>query len=373
MKRHRVPVRISWRETVEKQGLFWHTQDGRPYWDESVAYEFTAAEIDQLEAAAAEWQCMYLVAAGEIVRNGWWSDVRISPAHVPLITKSWENQEFSLYGRFDAVIDENGQPKLLEYNADTPTSLLEASVIQWHWLEQTRRHEDQFNSLHEKLIAAWKRSGLKRVHFSSFADCPEDEMTVVYLQDTAVQAGIETATIPIDQIGWNPERNAFVDQADEPMDALFKLYPWENMLCDAFARHIPGSACQFLEPPWKLLLSNKGILPILWELFPDHPSLLPAFREPELLGNTYVRKPVHSREGANVSIVENGVAVASEPGPYDDTGYIYQALARAKPHDGCWPALGLWIVDGEPAGMGIREDTSRITGNLSRFVPHWFR
>jgi glutathionylspermidine synthase len=373
MKRHRVPVRICWRDTVEKQGLLWHTQDGRTYWDESVAYEFTAAEVDQLEAAAAEWHGIYLEAAAQIVRNGWWKDVGISAEHVPLITKSWENQEFSLYGRFDAVIDETGQPKLLEYNADTPTSLLESSVIQWHWLEQTRRHEDQFNSLHEKLIAAWKRSGLKRVHFSSVADCPEDEMTVVYLQDTAMQAGIETVSIPIDQIGWNTEVNAFVDEAEEPIAALFKLYPWEGMLRDAFARYIPGSACRFLEPPWKLLLSNKGILPILWELFPDHPSLLPAFREPGPLGNSYVKKPVHSREGANITIVENGVPTITEPGPYGDTGYIYHAIARALPHDGNWPALGLWIVDGEPAGMGIREDTSRITGNLSRFVPHWFR
>ncbi len=373
MKRHRVPPRICWRDTVEGQGLLWHTQDGRPYWDETVAYEFTSAEVDILEEAAAEWHRMYLEAAAQVVRNGWWHDVGIDARDVPLITKSWEAQEFSLYGRFDAILDESGQPKLLEYNADTPTSLLEASVIQWTWLEETRRHEDQFNSLHEKLIAAWKRSGLKRVHFSSVTDCPEDEMTVVYLQDTAIQAGIETVPIAVDRIGWNTELNAFVDEDEEPIGALFKLYPWETMLKEEFARYIPGGGCRFLEPPWKLLLSNKGMLPILWELFPDHPYLLPAFRKPDPLGRSYVKKPVHSREGANVTIVENGATVASEQGPYGDSGYIYQALAKAEPLDGCRAALGLWIVDGEPAGMGIREDTGRITGNLSRFVPHWFR
>ena len=148
-----------------------------------------------------------------------------------------------------------------------------------------------------------------------------------------------------------------------------KKRPFYNMVV-AYA--LSRRDCRFLEPPWKLLLSNKGILPILWELYPDHPSLLPAFRDAAPLGSNYVRKPVHSREGANIAIIENGAPVVSESGPYGDTGSICQAIARTQPVDGNWPVLGLWIVDGQPAGMGIREDASRITGNLSRFVPHWF-
>lgn len=372
MKRHRLPPRIGWQQTVESQGLLWHSQDGRPYWDETVAYSFTAEEIDRLEECAAEWHRMCLEVAEQIVRQGWWRDVGISATDAPLITRSWEAQEFSLYGRFDAVMDESGQPRLLEYNADTPTSLLEAAVVQWHWLEAVKPGRDQFNSLHERLIAAWRRSGLQRVHFASVSDSPEDEMTVAYLQDTALQAGLECVALPVEEIGWNTELNAFVDQEEEPMHTLFKLYPWEAMLREQFAAWIPHSGTHFIEPPWKLLLSNKGLLKILWELFPDHPSLLPAFDTPGAAGLSYVKKPVHSREGANISIVENGREVASEPGPYMDSGYIYQALADTKPLDDMWPVLGLWIIDGEAAGMGIREDSRRITGNLSRFVPHWF-
>lgn len=372
MKRHRIPPRPGWQQRVEEQGLIWHTQDGHPYWDESAAWEFTAAQVDQLEATAAELHRLYLEAAGEVVRNGWWQQLGIRGEQVDLITRSWEEQEFSLYGRFDVMLDDTGQPKLLEYNADTPTSLLESAVIQWQWLEDTRPEADQFNSLHERLIAAWQRSRARRVHFSAMEDSPEDETTVLYLQDTAIQAGLETAQIAISRIGWNSELEAFVDEEEEEITTLFKLYPWEGMLQDAFARFIPQSRCRFIEPAWKLLLSNKGMLPVLWELFPDHPALLPAYRDPYALGRNYVKKPVHSREGANVTIIENGVTVASAEGPYGDTGHIYQAIARSAPQDGHWPALGLWIVDGEPAGMGIREDTARITGNLSRFVPHWF-
>jgi len=33
------------------------------------------------------------------------------------------------------------------------------------------------------------------------------------------------------------------------------------------------------------------------------------------------------------------------------------------------PVIGCWMIDGTPAGMGIRED-GPITGNGARFVPH---
>ncbi len=58
-----------------------------------------------------------------------------------------------------------GPAKLLEYNADTPTSIFEAAVFQWTWLEQAierniiPKRADQFNSIHERLIDAWKKLG----------------------------------------------------------------------------------------------------------------------------------------------------------------------------------------------------------------------
>jgi glutathionylspermidine synthase len=73
---------------------------------------------------------------------------------VPLIREAWAAQPPSLYGRFDLAWSGTGPPKLLEYNADTPTSLVEAAVAQWYWLEQVHPGGDQFNSLHERLVEA---------------------------------------------------------------------------------------------------------------------------------------------------------------------------------------------------------------------------
>ena len=89
---------------------------------------------------------------------------------------------------------------------------------------------------------------------------------------------------------------------------------------EAFGASLPGASTQFVEPPWKAILSNKGILPLLWAMFPGHPNLLPAYFEDDAkaaeLGASYVRKPLYSREGANIDLVVGGNAVDRDAGPY---------------------------------------------------------
>jgi glutathionylspermidine synthase len=157
------------------------------------------------------------------------------------------------------------------------------------------------------------------------------------------------------------------------VEHCFKLYPWEWLWQEEFGKHLATDCIRFIEPAWKMLLSNKGLLSILWELFPEHPNLLPAYEVAAPLGDCYVRKPKLSREGSNVTWVEGGVALEETPGDYGREGYVYQAMAPLANFGGQCPVLGLWVVEHEAAGLGIREDTSRITGNLSRFVPHFIK
>lgn len=142
---------------------------------------------------------------------------------------------------------------------------------------------------------------------------------------------------------------------------------------EEFGQHLSQEPVQFLEPAWKMLLSNKGLLPVLWEMFPQHPNLLPAYESPDRLAGTYIRKPKLSREGSNVCRVEGGTVTAETSGEYGEEGFVYQQIAPLGDWDGNHAVMGVWMVDHEAAGLGIREDTSPITGNLSRFVPHYFR
>lgn len=372
MKRHVCEPRNDWRARVEQVGLTYHSHEHGPYWDEAACYEFSAAEIAALEAAANTLHHLCIEAAEAVIQNAWWTRLGIPAVAVPAILDSWERDDFSLYGRFDLSYDGSTPPKLLEYNADTPTALVEASVAQWFWLRETRPAADQFNSIHERLIEAWRRWAGQTIYFSSIKDSPEDEMTVLYLRDTCEQAGGLTKSVFIEDIGWDQNAKRFVDRENQPMERCFKLYPWEWLWHEAFAPHLTSEPVRFIEPMWKMLLSNKGLLPILWELFPGHPNLLPAYETATPLGNRYIRKPRLSREGANVTWVEGGMVLEENGGDYGEEGYVYQAVADVPEFAGHRPVLGVWVVDHEAAGLGIREDTRRITGNLSRFVPHFF-
>ncbi len=373
MRRHRRQPRPAWRDQVEEIGLTYHTHDEGPYWDESACYEFDAAQIDRLERAARELHHRCIDAAGQVIARGWWDRLAIPGAAIPAILRSWERDDFSLYGRFDLAFDGRTPPKLLEYNADTPTALVEAAVAQWFWLQDTHPDADQFNSLHERLIEAWRRWAGTTIHFSAVRDNPEDEQTVLYLRDTCLQAGVATAAVHIEDLGWDASRRRFIDLELRPVTHCFKLYPWEWLWAEEFGAHLAHDSVQWIEPPWKMLLSNKGLLPVLWELFPGHPNLLPAYDTAAALPERHVRKPKLSREGANVTWFEGGTAVEETGGDYGHEGFVYQAAAELPEFEGHRPVCGVWIVDHEPAGLGIREDTRRITGNLSRFVPHFFR
>ena len=373
MRREERTPRRDWPQRVEDLGFHFHSIDGT-YWDERACWRFSADEVDTLEAATAELHARCLEAVERVVSRGDYARLRIPEAFHALVERSWRDADPTLYGRFDLAWDGTGAPRMLEYNADTPTALLEASVVQWYWLQDVKPSADQFNSIHEKLIARWEAMRARlpaagRVHFTAAAGSPEDQGTLDYLRDTATQAGIEAVAIDVADIGWDGAR--FVDLEERTIGALFKLYPWEWMVREEFGAHLLRRGLTVVEPAWKMLLSNKAILALLWEMFPGHPNLLAASLEAGALTGDVVKKPLYSREGANVAITAGGRTLEA-PGEYGEEGFVWQAyapVARAGPH---YAVIGSWVVGDAPAGIGIREDATPITRNTSRFVPHYF-
>jgi glutathionylspermidine synthase len=205
MRRLTISPRKDWQQRVERVGLTFHTLDnGAPYWDESAYWEFSSAEIDRLEAATAEVQRLALAAGDTILAEDRLAAMGIPAIAAEAIRAAWNSEPPALYGRLDLAYD-GTSIKLLEYNADTPTGLVESAVAQWYWLQDCFPEADQFNSLHEKLVAKWK--DLKDyvpapVHFAD-AGSEEDHMTTVYLRDTAEQAGIATRALAMHEIGWH--------------------------------------------------------------------------------------------------------------------------------------------------------------------------
>jgi glutathionylspermidine synthase len=375
MRRLTIDPRVGWQKRVEQYGLYYHTLRGEPYWDESACYQFTAYEIDTIELATQTLHEMCLELVREVIDRRMFGLFLIPREYEEYVTRSWEEREPSVYGRFDLAFDGVGPPRMLEYNADTPTGLVEAAVAQWFWLKDVDERGDQFNSIHERLIDAWKALRERDpgpLHFTAMThtESPEDYITAEYMRDTATQAGFATSFLDITDVSWDRSRNVFVDATGFPIRRCFKLYPWEWIFREEFGPHFPKAPTRWVEPPWKAILSCKSILPLLYERHPDSPFLLPASFDP-LPSGTYVRKPVHAREGANIEVVVNGRTVLDTGGPYSGPPYVYQALAtELKPHDGRYPVIGSWVVNGVACGVGIREDDSLVTRNTSRFVPH---
>lgn len=202
-------------------------------------------------------------------------------------------------------------------------------------------------------------------------------MTVAYLKETAEQAGLDTDWISMEEIGWDPLSGRFVDRQLRFIRSCFKLYPWEWLTTDRFAGHVLDTldngggtgTTLWIEPAWKMLLSNKALLAVLWELYPGHPNLLPAYLDGprELAATTgYVAKPLLGREGAGVTLHAPG----GDPAPRTDEACCYQQLAPLPTFDGNHVVLGAWTVEGESAGLGIRESSGLITDEYARFLPH---
>jgi glutathionylspermidine synthase len=386
----RVPAvpRPQWQATVRAQGLVYAQTDlpdgsALPYWTESAYYELTLAEVEALEEVTEELHAMCLAAARYAVDNGRFADFDIPEWAAPAVAASLAAAPPSLYGRFDLRYDGTGPAQLLEYNADTPTALVEAAIVQWYWLRDARPECDQWNSLHERLVDGW-RSARPRlagdlIHFvwCDTEETGEDLLTAGYLAETAHQAGYGVRVLPIGQLGWSG--TGFVDDVDQPVATCFKLYPWEWMLTEPYGalaldRHDPTV---WIEPVWKLLLSNKALLALLWELYPGHPNLLPATLSgpaglPDAARTGWVAKPLLGREGAGIAVAAPGA-----PPPVLDPAqrYCFQQFAPLPSFAGNRVVLGSWVVPdatgvGRAAGAGFRESDGLITDDRARFLPH---
>ncbi|KAK1993425.1 glutathionylspermidine synthase [Colletotrichum falcatum] len=397
---------------VQSQGLVWADLEGicasEHYWPDDRYYSFTQEEIELLETATKDVFDMCCEAADYLTDRPDMMEKMAIPAFAyKQITESWNREPAwgSVYGRFDVCFGglqhpdpRLRSPKFYEFNADTPTSLLESACIQWQWLEQTGCGNDQYNSICERLVEAWKRNltiigerlGYKPTVY--FATCDsdstgEDVMNVMVLMETCQMAGWDTKAISMGDIGISLQDGRLYDLQGNHLDVVFKLYPWEFMVEETagklcFTDMGSSDGTIWIEPPYKMLWSNKALFAILWSLFKDDERskwLLPTYFEDEGVPASlteYARKPIFSREGFGVTLLGNGKVIQqSSDDSYGKEGYVVQELAlppefKDKQDRSHYPVLGIWMVDGEPAGMGIREALTPITTDDSAFIPH---
>ncbi|MCB1772433.1 MAG: glutathionylspermidine synthase family protein, partial [Gammaproteobacteria bacterium] len=134
-------------------GMTWHTDaDGTAYISDRLVV-VNEVEAEAYYEAANTLYDMFVEAAQYVLDNRLFVELGIPGNLVDLIQDSWDRDDLHLYGRFDFAGGLDDLPiKLIEFNADTPTSLFETSIVQWALLKSNGMDESrQFNNLHEML------------------------------------------------------------------------------------------------------------------------------------------------------------------------------------------------------------------------------
>ena len=377
-------------KTLEELGFSWHTDsDGTKYISDALV-QVSQREADAYYEATNTIYDMYVEAAEYVIENDLFFDLGIPFNLVDIIKKSWENDvHWHIYGRFDLAGGVDDKPiKLIEFNADTPTSLFETALLQWAILKYNNMDEDkQFNNVYDAITQNFKRlitlfddtsefderyDGWK-ILFSSISGNDEEEATTKLLQQMATDAGFVTGFEFLEDTHF--DENGIYDKDENSYEYWFKLYPWEDIATDepelatTLTNIMQNQKAIILNPAYTLLFQSKGIMKIMYDLFPDSPYLLQTSFEP-LKGMKQVEKTVFGREGANTKIIEENETISTQTdGPYSNYKKVYQEYVEfAKDDKGSKYQAGVFFAY-EACGLSFRKG-GEILDNMSKFVGH---
>lgn len=375
-------------ERLRQLGMLAPSPDGEPWWVTDAAYVIDAALVERVFAAASGIQARCYAAVEALVASGDYAYFGIrNRAMQAAIAQSWRAKDAPLYGRMDFSFAPDGTPMLLDYEADSPFGLAEAGYVQWEWFEAWQAatgagSDSQENLVYEKLLAHIPRASLptrfaiacggETLANGSPGDTNE-RFDAEFLAEVSREAGLRPSICSIEQVGWDLDAMRFTDEADEALEALVKIYPWDWMEDEPNVEVLPQCRTRILPGAWVRLIADKTMMALLWHMVPGAPNLLPTFLERPAEG-AMVAKPRRGWDGEHVYLP------GQVPGqvPEDEMGpLLYQAhcplpvfnAAGRQVHAN----LSVWMVGGEPAGISFRESRGPVTGPSARFVPHILR
>jgi glutathionylspermidine synthase len=376
-------------DALEELGFTWHTDtDGSKYVSDQLLHVSTQEAEAYYEAVNTLYD-MYVEATQYVIDQNLFFELGIPFNLIESIKKSWENDvHWHLYGRFDLSGGLDGHPiKLIEFNADTPTGLFETAILQWALLKHNNMDEArQFNNIYDAISDNFKRlitlfddpqefekhyDGWK-ILFSSAEGNDEEESTTKLLRQIATDAGFNTGFEYLQNVQFDD--NGIHDAHNNPYEYWFKLYPWEDIGTDEpelavlLNEIMSNQKAIILNPAYTLLFQSKGMMKILYDLFPDSPYLLKTDFKP--LEGAYVEKRCFGREGANTKIVaSDGSVISQTDGPYGNYKPVYQEYCEfMKDTHGNHYQAGVFFAY-EACGLGFRRGGA-IMENMSKFVGH---
>ncbi len=345
-------------------------------------------EAEKFYDATNQLYEMYIEAAQHVIDTNKFEALGIPENLIELIKYSWDNdRQWHIYGRFDLAGGLNSQPiKLIEFNADTATCIPETAIVQWASLKANRLDEtQQFNTLYEALTAQFKELKTQNPNheptllISTMEGFPEDDTNMQVLGEAAREAGFEVAFEHIENVEFSPVEGIYKQSSDNgsftKYDFWFKLVPWEYIgwdepeLVQILTQLVTSGKTIVLNPAYTLLFQSKGILKVLWDLYPNHPLLLYTDNKP-LENQISVEKVLFGREGANVRIFSNTQDdIAHTDGEYTEQAKVYQQYVDfLQDTHGNYYQAGVFF-SAEACGLGFRRG-GKIINNTAQFCGH---
>lgn len=375
-------------QSLRNAGWDWMLgEDTLPYITDDIVV-VSEQEAEQYYEAANELYEMFIEAGQHVLDNNRLEELGIPENLHRLVKYSWDNdKQWHLYGRFDLSGGLDGKPiKLIEFNADTATCIPETAVMQWASLKANNLDESQqFNTLYERLVENFREIQRQNPDFeptlliSTMRDYPEDDTNMQVLGEAAKEAGFEVAFEYIDEVEFSPIEGIYKqnpkDGSFTRYDYWFKLIPWEYIgwdepeLADILTNMVINQKAVILNPAYTLLFQSKGILKVLWELYPNHPLLLQT-ESKAIQGKASVEKVLFGREGANVRILSaDGYAVEKNDGEYFEQNTVFQEYTEfLQDKSGNYYQAGVFFA-GEACGLGFRKG-GKIIDNKAQFCGH---
>ena len=344
----------------------------------------------EIKRASNEIHAMFMHATDHVLQDSALQERFNIPEIVwPRIHKSWANRNNeTIAGRLDLAVSEHGI-KVYEYNADSASCLMECGKVQGLWSQAKGVQEgiDAGRDIFSQLVHAWRKNAITGYLHILLDDDPEENYHAQYMRRAAEAAGIRCKVLQgVSLLRWNAS-GSIVDGDGDPVHTVWKTWAWETALdqirlqlrenedqslqqLTAHNRPSPRLADVLFhpdvmvhEPLWTLIPSNKAILPIVYDLFPDSPYLLPSeFELTTALENSgYVEKPIVGRCGENIVLVDpNEGVLEATTGKFAKQHRIYQALFPLPMLNEFYVQTNAFVIDGKYAGACLRVDRSPI-------------
>jgi glutathionylspermidine synthase len=330
-------------DRLRDMGLEWFY--GTSEWD-YLSDDLLVLSEDQVVAyQEASEECLDLIsrATKHVIEQSKYAELGFNSRVAKLVEYSWNHKgHLHFLGRLDFAGGlEGGGIKLLEYNGDTCSMMPESSALQFEQkMASGFAGNGQFNHIYQDIVKRFtelldanpdKHPSLLLSHMGH----PEDRLNIDFLYAAANDAGFEVVDISaIEQVVFSPDDGIFLekDSGYVKYDFWYKMLPWEYTvnqepeLYDLLEQIIMNDLAIVVNPPYSMIYQSKGLLKLLYDLYPDSPYLLPTYSNPvRLRGRAFVEKPYFGLEGENIRIFDrNNEELESNTGDFGHNPMVYQ-------------------------------------------------